>query len=103
MTDVGYWFIGFALAYTAFLIVVGQLSKRRVTDGEGFFVGGRNFGSLFVTVCITGLFSGSSYIAILELSYLSGISAVWYGVAETVQILIIAFIMIAPFRKKALV
>lgn len=103
MTEVGYWFLGFALVYTVFLIVVGQLSKRRVSDSNGFFVGGRHFGSLFVTVCITGLFSGSSYIAILELSYLSGISSVWYGVAETVQILIIAFVMIAPFRKKALV
>ncbi|ASN05767.1 sodium:solute symporter family protein [Virgibacillus necropolis] len=103
MTEVGYWFIGFALAYTAFLIIMGQVAKRRALDGTGFFVGGRNFGTLFVTVCITGLFSGSSYIAILELSYITGISAVWYGVAETVQILIIALVMITPFRKKALV
>lgn len=103
MTDVGYWFSGFALAYTAYLIIAGQISKKRATDGNGFFVGGRNFGTLFVTVCITGLFSGSSYIAILELSYTAGISAVWYGVAETTQILIIALVLIAPFRKKALV
>src|SRR5699024_1412451 len=53
--------------------------------------------------CITGLFSGSTFISILELSYLTGISAIWYGVAETVQILIIAFIIIGPFRKKLVV
>jgi len=103
MSSVGYWFIGLALAYTLFLIFMGQFAKKRAADGNGFFVGGRSFGTLFVTVCITGLFSGSSYIAIIELSYLTGISAVWYGIAETVQILIIALILIGPFRKKALV
>src|SRR5699024_8584558 len=63
----------------------------------------RNFGSLFVMVCITGLFSGSSYISILELSYISGISAVWYGVAETTHVLIIAWVMLSPFPKKGVV
>ncbi|GGD02008.1 symporter [Thalassobacillus devorans] len=103
MTTVGYWFIGFALAYTFFLIFMSQLGMRRAKDGNGFFVGGRGFNTLFVTVCITGLFSGSSYIAILELSYLTGVSAIWYGVAETLHVLIIALVLIAPFRKRALV
>ncbi|XXM72955.1 sodium:solute symporter family protein [Lysinibacillus sphaericus] len=103
MTEVGYWFIGFALFYTVFLIFVSQFSKKKAADGNGFFVGGRGFNSFFVAVCITGLFSGSSYIAILELSYLTGISAIWYGVAETIHVLIIALVLITPFRKKALV
>ncbi|MFD1707966.1 sodium:solute symporter [Siminovitchia sediminis] len=103
MTTVGYWFIGFALVYTAFLITVSRIAKKKASDGSGFFVGGRGFNTLFVTVCITGLFSGSSYIAILELSYLTGISAIWYGVAETIHVLIIALVFIAPFRKKSLV
>ncbi|MDM5340366.1 sodium:solute symporter family protein [Fictibacillus enclensis] len=103
MTEVGYWFIGFALAYTFFLIFVSQIARKRATNGSGFFVGGRGFNTLFVTVCITGLFSGSSYISILELSYLTGISAIWYGVAETIHILIIALVLIAPFRKRALI
>ncbi|KSU64391.1 sodium:solute symporter [[Bacillus] enclensis] len=103
MTEVGYWFIGFALFYTVFLIFVSQFSRKKAADGNGFFVGGRGFNSFFVAVCITGLFSGSSYIAILELSYLTGISAIWYGVAETIHVLIIALVLITPFRKKALV
>jgi solute:Na+ symporter, SSS family len=103
MTTVGYWFIGIAFAYTLFLVLVGRVAKSRVSDGNGYFVGGRNFGTLFVAVCITGLFSGSSYIAILELSYTTGVSAIWYGVAETVQVLIIALVLISSFRKKALV
>ena len=103
MTDVGFWFIGIAVAYTLLLISISQIAKKRAADGHGFFIGGRNFNKWFVSVCITGLFSGSAYIAILELSYLKGVSAVWYGVAETVQVLIIALVFIAPFRKKALV
>ncbi|HLR66896.1 sodium:solute symporter family protein [Virgibacillus alimentarius] len=103
MTTVGYWFMGLALAYTCFLLFAGQIAKRRAKKASGFFIGGRNFGTLFVMVCITGLFSGSSFIAIIELSYLTGISAVWYGVAETIHILIIAFVLIGPFRKKALI
>ncbi|RWZ54450.1 sodium:solute symporter family protein [Halobacillus fulvus] len=104
MTNVGFWFVGFALAYTFFLIFISQFAKRKVAaGGNGFFVGGRGFNTLFVTVCITGLFSGSSYIAIIELSYLQGVSAIWYGVAETIHVLIIALVLIAPFRKKALV
>ncbi|MGP4079756.1 sodium:solute symporter family protein [Pseudalkalibacillus sp. R45] len=103
MTTVGYWFIGFALAYTFLLIVVSRVARKRARDGNGFFVGGRGFNTFFVMVCITGLFSGSSYIAILELSYHTGISAIWYGVAETVHVLIIALLLIAPFRKRALV
>ena len=53
--------------------------------------------------CITGLFSGSSYIAIMELSYLTGISALWYGVAETAQILLIALLLVKPLREKLVV
>jgi SSS family solute:Na+ symporter len=69
----------------------------------GFFVSGRTFSPLTVAFCITGLFSGSSYIAIVELSYRTGISAIWYGVAETVQILLIALLLVKPLRKKLVV
>src|SRR5699024_11928116 len=61
------------------------------------------FNKWIVAFCITGLFSGSTFISILELSYLTGISAIWYGVAETVQVLIIAFVIIGPFREKFVV
>jgi len=102
MTAVGAWTIGLAVAYTLFLVVVGLLARRRSHDG-GFFVGGRGFSPLTVAVCITGLFSGSSFIAIVELSYHTGISAVWYGVAETTQVLLIALLMVVPFRERMVV
>lgn len=102
MTIVGIWTLGLALAYTAWLIVGSRLAVARSGRG-GFFVSGRTFSPLTVAFCITGLFSGSSYIAIVELSYRTGISAVWYGVAETVQVLLIALLLVKPLRKKLVV
>ncbi|GAB3806082.1 sodium:solute symporter family protein [Virgibacillus kimchii] len=103
MTSYGVWMISFALIYTFLLIIAGNVAKRKASNGENFFIGGRNFRWWTVAFCITGLFSGSTYISIVELSYLTGVSAIWYGVAETVQVLIIAFLMIKPFRNKMMV
>lgn len=103
MSAVGLWTVGLALAYTALLIVARPLAARRSTGGGGFFEGGRAFSPWTVAFCITALFSGSSFIAILELSYRTGISAVWYGVAETVQVLLIAVLLVKPLRRKLVV
>lgn len=104
MTAAGWWTLGLALAYTAWLIIGGRRSVRAAASGrDGFFVGGRTFSPWTVAFCITGLFSGSSYIAIVELSYRTGISAVWYGVAETVQVLLIALLLVKPLRERLVV
>lgn len=106
MTAAGSWTIGLAVLYTIALIIGGRmvLDRRRADDSaNGFFVGGRDFSPLTVAFCITGLFSGSSFIAIIELSYRTGISAVWYGVAETVQVLLIALLLVKPLREKLVV
>ncbi len=105
MSAAGYWTIGLALSYTILLIAGGRLAQQRSAVGKtkGFFVGGRTFSPWTVAFCITGLFSGSSYIAIMELSYRTGVSALWYGVAETVQILLIALLLVKPLREKLVV
>lgn len=103
MTSYGWWLILFAIIYTFGLVFAGSISRKKAAKHTGYFVGGRSFNKWIVAFCITGLFSGSTFISVVELSYLSGISAVWYGVAETVQILIIAFIIIGPFRKKLVI
>lgn len=103
MNAYGSWLLGLAIVYTTLLVIAGRVAKRKAARSEDFFVGGRQFSPLIVAVCITGLFSGSTYISILELSYLQGISAVWYGIAETVQVLIIAFVLLGPFRDRMLV
>ncbi len=103
MSEYGIWILALAVGYTLVLIIAGQLAKRKINKKDSYFVAGRNFNKWIVAFCITGLFSGSTYISILELSYLSGISAIWYGVAEMVQIFIIAFLIIRSFRKKMMV
>lgn len=103
MTSYGWWLIFFAVLYTVALILVGRISRKKSTKGDDYFVGGRTFNKWIVCFCITGLFSGSTFISVVELSYLTGVSAIWYGVAETIQILIIAFVIIGPFRKKLVV
>jgi solute:Na+ symporter, SSS family len=103
MTAAGTWTIGLALTYTLFLVGAGRVARRRTAGDEGFFVGGRRFRPVTVAFCITGLFSGSSFIAILELSYRTGVSAIWYGIAETVQILLIALLLVVPLRKRMIV
>lgn len=107
MTAAGLWTIGLALAYTAALVIVGRMLQRRAVlsgaGGAGFFVGGRSFSKWTVAFCITGLFSGSSFISILELSYRTGISAIWYGVAESVQVILIALLLVKPLRERLVV
>ena len=104
MNTYGYWVVGLAIAYTAILVVAGRVARSRAQSGAGgYFVGGRGFSPALVAFCITGLFSGSTFIAVLELSYLRGVSAAWYGVAETLQVILIALFLIAPFRERALV
>lgn len=90
MTPVSAWTIFLALGYTLFLVGAGRLAKRRSAANVDLFVGGRRFRPITVALCTTGLFGGSSLIAILELSYRTGVSAVGYGVAESVQIILIA-------------
>src|SRR5688500_18901416 len=103
MNDYGIGILVLAVGYTVAFIVAGQLAKRKLTKSNCYFVGNRYFNKWIFAFCITGLFSGSTYISILEMSYLKGISAFWYGVAEIVQIFIIAFLIIRSFRKKMLV
>lgn len=106
MNSFGVWIVGLWITYTVLLIVLSRYAKKKVESaagGDSFWVGGRSFKPWMVFVCITGLFSGSSFISILELSYKVGISAAWYGVAEMVHVLIIALLLIANMRRLELV
>lgn len=104
MNTYGHWVVGLAVIYTTLLIGVGRVAQNRARSGEGaYFVGGRQFSPFLVALCVTGLFSGSTFIAVLELSYLKGISAAWYGIAESIQVLLIALFLVTPFRERALV
>ncbi|WP_166979511.1 sodium:solute symporter family protein [Paramicrobacterium fandaimingii] len=107
MTAPGLWTIGLAIGYTIALVVVGRFLQRRGAEADkgiaSFFVGGRSFSKWTVAFCITGLFSGSSFISIMELSYRTGVSAIWYGIAETVQVILIALLLVKPLRERLVV
>lgn len=107
MTAPGLWTIGLAIGYTIALVVVGRILQRRGAASDkgiaSFFVGGRSFSKWTVAFCITGLFSGSSFISIMELSYRTGVSAIWYGIAETVQVILIALLLVKPLRERLVV
>jgi SSS family solute:Na+ symporter len=103
MNTYALWILFMAVIYTVVLIIAGNIARSRAARGEDFWVGGRKFKPWMVAVCITGLFSGSSYIAILELAYTTGISAGWYGVAELIHVIIIALFFVIPFRKRLVV
>ena len=108
MNALGTWTVGLAFAYTAFLLLGPRLAAARAasrgaTGATDFFTANRSFSPITVALCITALFSGSSFIVILEASYRTGVSAVWYGVAEIVQILLIALLLLAPLRKRLVV
>ncbi|MDA8227995.1 MAG: sodium:solute symporter family protein [Desulfitobacterium hafniense] len=103
MNSFGFWILGLCLIYTLVIIVISRYARKKAEGGDGYWVGGRSFKPWMVFVCITGLFSGSSFISILELSYKVGISAGWYGVAEMLHVLIIALLLIAYLRKLKMV
>ena len=103
MNAYGYWMLGIAFLYTIILIGAGVVAKNRAKQSDGYFVGGRQFNRWTVSFMITGLFAGSTYISILELTYIKGISAAWYGVAELTHILIIALVLLGSFRERLLV
>ena len=106
MNSFGAWIVGLWLTYTVVLIVLSRYAKKKAecgACGDSFWVGGRSFKPWMVCVCITGLFSGSSFISVLELSYKVGISAAWYGVAEMTHVLIIALLLIVNLRKLKMV
>lgn len=106
MNSFGAWIVGLWLTYTVVLIALSRYAKKKAecgACGDSFWVGGRSFKPWMVFVCITGLFSGSSFISVLELSYKVGVSAAWYGVAEMVHVLIIALLLIVNLRRLKMV
>lgn len=102
MSAAGAWTVGLALAWTVFLVRLG----RRTSPGagaDGYFVGGRGVTPVALAASVTALFGGSSFIAISELAYRSGVPALWYGVAVVLQVVLIALILVGPLHRRLVV
>lgn len=102
MSAAGAWTVGLALAWTVFLVGLG----RRTSPGagaDGYFVGGRGVTPVALAASVTALFGGSSFIAISELAYRSGVPALWYGVAVVLQVVLIALVLVGPLHRRLVV
>ncbi|MBC7291083.1 MAG: sodium:solute symporter family protein [Actinotalea sp.] len=102
MSAAAAWTVGLALVWTAFLVVLG----RRATPArgrDGYFVGGRSVPAWVLAASVTALFGGSSFIAISELAYRSGVPALWYSLAVVLQVLLIALVLVGPLHRRLVV
>jgi SSS family solute:Na+ symporter len=96
------WTVALALAWTTFLIVLGRRASP-AAGTDGYFVGGRSVPPWILAASVTALFGGSSFIAISELAYRSGVPAAWYGVAVVLQIVLIALVLVGPLHRRLVV
>ncbi len=89
------------LLYTGALMALSARAKRRLADagGENFLHGGRTFGFRHVFILVTVLWASSIFIVELETGFLSGISAVWFGVSVIVMSVLVAAFLLKPFQR----
>ncbi len=92
--------VGALLLYTALLVFLGFLSRRatRGRDDE-FLDGGRRFGFWQVFTLVTAMWASWMLPVELETAFLSGLSAIWFGVSVIAMSLVAAIFLLAPFRR----
>ncbi len=97
-----YLIIAALAAYTGALIAVsGRAQRKRAGDasGEGFLHGGRSFGFRHVFILVTVLWASSIFVVELETGFLSGISAVWFGISVILMSVLVAAFLLKPFQR----
>ncbi|WP_054971307.1 sodium:solute symporter family protein [Alicyclobacillus ferrooxydans] len=93
------WFLGLILSYTLVLLLLSQHSKRKQQSAGQFLDGGRRFGVWNVFLMMTAMWGASMFSVELDTGYVSGLSAIWYGISTIVSSLLVASIWLRPFRK----
>lgn len=91
------------IAYTGFLIYLGRLGFKKAQAADHFIHGGRRFGMGYVFVMVAAMWGSWIYGTELETSFLSGVSALWFGVAVIIMSILVAFLLLTPFRKLAFI
>ncbi len=95
---IGYWVLALMVGYTALLIYLGQVSRRKITSGESYFSGGSSFGVLYIVGSVSAFWGAATFISVLETSYAVGISAAWYGVATMIMLAMIGFVLVPKYK-----
>ncbi|GBF33664.1 sodium-solute symporter, putative [Desulfocucumis palustris] len=100
---IGYWVLAFMVGYTALLIYLGQVSRKKITGGESYFSGGSSFGVLYIVGSVSAFWGAATFISVLETAYTKGISAVWYGVATMIMVAMIGFVLVPKYKSIGMV
>lgn len=94
------WVIVLVLAlYTLVLLGLSARARKQASRGEAFLHGGRTFGFRHVFVLVTVMWASSIFVVELETGFLSGISALWFGVSVIIMSIVVARYMLKPFQR----
>ncbi|MDA8066932.1 MAG: sodium:solute symporter family protein [Thermaerobacter sp.] len=85
--------------YTLLLIYLGRAGFRRAQAAEHFIHGGRRFGMGYVFFLVAAMWGSWIYGTELETSFLAGVSAFWFGVAVIIMSILVALLLLTPFRE----
>ncbi len=94
------WVIVLVLAlYTLVLLGLSARARKKASHGEAFLHGGRTFGFRHVFVLVTVMWASSIFVVEFETGFLSGISALWFGVSVIIMSIVVARYMLKPFQR----
>jgi len=91
--------IGILALYTVILVALSGRGRARTGSGEGFLHGGRQFGFRHVFILVTVMWASSIFVVELETGFLSGISAIWFGLSVIFMSIIVAQFLLKPFLR----
>ena len=86
------------LAYTALLVYLGRLGRRKACN-LNFITGGRQFSASQVFFMMSALWCSWIFVVEIESAYLFGISAVWFGVGVGIMAVAGGILMGTPLSK----
>lgn len=92
-------FLGLIVCYTAVLLFLSQYSKRKSESAGQFLDGGRRLSVWNVFLMMTAMWGASLFSVEIDTGYQTGLSAVWFGISTIVSSLLVAAVLLRPFRK----
>ena len=95
--------ISILICYFALLSIIGILSSKKIKNSKGFYLAGRNLGTLPLTATITAtVVGGSATIASAKLIYLNGLPSLWLDIGAATGLIILGLALASLVRKTKL-
>lgn len=92
--------IAIILLYFVGMIVVGLYARKKQSDVDDYYLGGRSMSAFKIgALWMAGWIGGSSVIGTSSNSYSMGVTGVWYVVAIALGCMIFAFTMAKPIKR----